>query len=242
MVVDITGLSELAYIREDAGAVRIGALATLDMVSTSGAVRARMPIVAEAARWVGSQQIRNVATVAGNVCNASPSADMSPALIALGATARGVSAAGERERPFEEFFTGPGTTDLASDEMLVEVVVPVMASRSGAYYAKLPARTAIDLAVVGVAVYLVLSPDRERVVEARVVMGAVAPVPIRALEAEGILVGSALDDRVVSEVAEAASRAARPISDVRASADYRREMVGVLTSLAVREAAVRATA
>ncbi|MCL4553991.1 MAG: FAD binding domain-containing protein, partial [Actinobacteria bacterium] len=217
----------------------VGGRARLDDIVCSDAVGRNVPVLAEAARTIGSQQIRNVATLGGNLCNASPSADMSPALVALRGTAVVRSMAGEREVAFEDFFRGPGATCLAADEILVEIKVPKPGPATGAWYAKLHARSAIDLAVVGVAAAVTLESDGSTVSDARLVLGAVAPVPLRAREAERMFIAAGLSEDALARVAETAAGEAQPISDIRATAEYRREMVRVLTAQALRKAAAR---
>ncbi len=232
----IPDLDGLHY--EDEVGLLIGALVTARTVETAPVVLDKFAGLAQAARELGSIQVRNRATVIGNLCRASPSADTAPPLIADAARARLFGPTGERELLLEDFFTGPGRTVLAADELLVRVDVPQPPPRTGKVYLKHGRRRAMELATVGVAVSLSL--DDGVCSQARVVLGAVAPTPIRARAAEAALVGQLLDDRSVAAAAEAAMQAARPISDVRSSADYRREMVRVLTARAVRGAFAKA--
>lgn len=236
-LVDIKRIPGLAGLTWDpVTGLRIGALVTVRAVETSPDVAAHYAGLAAAARSLGSIQIRNRATVAGNICRASPSADTPPPLIADGAIARVVGPQGERVVPLEAFFTGPGRTVLARDEILVEITVPPPPPRTGKAYLKHGRRLAMELATVGVAVTLTLAPDGATCREVRVVLGAVAPTPIRARSAEAALRGHVVDAGRISEAAAAAEVEARPISDVRASADYRRKMVRVLTARALRQA------
>lgn len=232
----IPGLDQLTY-DENTG-LHIGALVTVRTVETSAVVREKYAGLAEATRQLGSIQIRNRATVAGNVCRASPSADTLPPLIADGAVVTIYGPAGERETLLEDFFTGPGKTVLAGNEVLTKISVPSPAPSTGKAYIKHGRRKAMELATVGVAVTLTL----EGVVcqSARIVLGAVAPTPIRVPEAEDALCGRELEAEVIGEAAALAQAACRPISNVRSSADYRREMVNVLTGRAIAQAAVRA--
>lgn len=222
----IRGLGGLSY---DARAgLRIGALATAREVEISPIVLEKYPSLAQAARELGSIQVRNRATIVGNLCRASPSADTAPPLIADGAVAKIHGLEGERTVALEEFFTGPGKTVLAAGELVTEIVVPPPAPGTGKVYLKHGRRKAMELATVGVAV--TLNSD------IRIVLGAVAPTPIRARDAEALLRGKDLDDALIEQAAEAAMREARPISNVRASAEYRREMVKVLTRRALAQA------
>jgi carbon-monoxide dehydrogenase medium subunit len=180
-------------------------------------------------------QIRNLATVAGNICRASPSADTIPILVALRAEARLAGPAGERVVPLESFFTGPGRTVLGRDELLTEIRVPPPSPGAGAAYIKHSPRRAMDLAVVGVAVAVMM--DGLLCCDARIVLGAVAPIPLRAQLAEQALIGQEATSALAEQAGRLAASEAQPISDVRGSAGYRRAMVALLTKRAVLQAA-----
>ena len=184
----------------------------------------------QAVRELGSIQVRNRATIVGNVCRASPSADTLPPLIADGAMVSIHGGQGRRSLPLEDFFTGPGKTVLQPDELVTEIVVPAPAPRTGKVYIKHGRRKAMELATVGVAVTLTEGSD------VRIVLGAVAPTPIRAKKAEALLRGRTIDGALIERAAQAAVEESRPISNVRASAEYRREMVRVLTRRALMQA------
>ena len=196
------------------------------------------PAVAHAASATGTVQVRNMGTVVGNLCNAAPSADNAPALIAHGAEALLMSASGMRCLPLDEFFLGPGQTAMEPGELFVHVSVPPPDPAEGASYHHISARGNVDLSAVGVAV-LVRIEDGV-CTKARVVLGAVAPIPMRAVRTEALLEGKRITESLAEEAGKCASEEARPISDVRASEYYRREMVAVLTKRAVREAVQRA--
>ena len=213
----------------------IGALTTLAEIESSPLVRERFPILSSAAHQIGSPHIRNVATIGGNLCNAAPSADMAPPLIGLGAKAKIKGLKGERVVTVEQFFLGPGASMLQVGEILTEIQVPNPPSHSRGVYLKLPARTAIDIAVVGVAVVVTLDAKGINIADARVVLGAVAPTPIRARQAEDIIKGKAISHELIQKAAQAAADEARPISDVRGSASYRKEIVKVLTNRALKQ-------
>jgi carbon-monoxide dehydrogenase medium subunit len=233
----IEGLDYLTY--DDTCGLRIGALATVQSVGTSPAVAQHYAGLAEAAGSLGSVQVRNRATVAGNICRASPSADTLPPLIAGDATVTIFGPAGTRIAGLADFFTGPGWTVLSPGEILVEISVPAPLPNTGTVYLKHGRRAAMELATVGVAVALTLAgPVCAR---ARIVLGAVAPTPIRARLAEAALQGRTVDETAIEEADQAAMHEARPISDVRSSAGYRQEMVEVLTRRAIRAALARAT-
>ena len=228
----IPGLDSLTY--DDHGTLSIGALATLRAVETSPQVKKHHTVISQAAGQIGSVAIRNVGTIAGNLCHASPAADMAPSLLALGAKAKIVGPAGERTVTLDDFFAGPGRTVLGNGEMLVEICVPAMPPRAKAVYLKHAIRGAADLSIVGVAVMASLENGCCRNV--RIALGAVAPTPMRARSTESVLEGKKLDDALIENAGRAASDECRPITDVRASADYRREMVGVLTRWAIKRA------
>jgi carbon-monoxide dehydrogenase medium subunit len=228
----IAGLGALEY--DERSGLRFGALVTARAIETSPVVLARYPGLAQAARELGSIQVRYRATVVGNICRASPSADTLPPLIADGASVRIHGRSGGRTIALEDFFTGPGKTVLAPGELVTEVVVPAPAPRTGKHYIKHGRRKAMELATVGVAVALTL--EREACREIRIALGAVAPTPIRARAAEDALRGRPLDDAAIDAAARIAMGECRPISNVRGSAEYRREMVGVLTARAIARA------
>jgi carbon-monoxide dehydrogenase medium subunit len=232
-VIDLTTVSGLDYINYDEkGGLRIGALTTIRSLETSSLIRRLYPVISEAAGQLGSAAIRNMATVGGNLCNAAPSAETAPALIGLSAVARIIGVDGERSVPVEQFFTGPGTTILRDGELLAEIQVPVPAPNTKAIYLKHTKRDSIGPAIVGVCA--VVSHDDEARRDVRVVLSAVAPTPIRAYLAENGIRGRKADNAVIKTCAQLASEEARPISDVRASAEYRKDMVRVLTQRALR--------
>ncbi|MCC7362205.1 MAG: xanthine dehydrogenase family protein subunit M [Anaerolineales bacterium] len=216
--------------------VTLGALTTLTDLHASPQLRARLPSVAAAAGTMASVQIRNLATLGGNLCNAAPSADLAPILIALEAVGLIAGPQGEREAPLEDFFTGPGQTALLPGELLTAVRIAPAAGPST--YLKLAPRACMDIAVVGVGLALQLEGERCR--RARIVLGAVGPTPRRARRAEDVLLGERLTPERIAQAADLAAEAAQPIDDVRGSAWYRRRMVTTLTRrglLALAEAA-----
>lgn len=209
----------------------IGALTTLEELRRSPVVRGHFPALADAAATMASVQIRNLATVGGNLCNAAPSADLAPILIALNATAQIAGPRGARRVSLEEFFTGPGATVLAPDELLAAVEVPPPSGR--ALYLKHAPRAFMDIAVVGVGIAMGL--DGERCTSARIVLGAVAPRPLRARRAEDELLGQSPQPERIRRAAKLAAAESEPIDDVRGSAWYRRLMVEVLTRRGLME-------
>ena len=234
-IISLGRIPDLATIRYDEHkGLSIGALATVRSVETSPVVRAHYPALTAAAGTLASVQIRNLATVAGNICRASPSADTVPILVALQAEVRLAGPAGERLVALGSFFTGPGRTVLGRDELLTEILVPPPGLSVGAAYIKHSPRRAMDLAVVGVAVVMTLDGPICR--EARIVLGAVAPIPLRAHLAEQALIGHQVTPALAEEAGRLAASEAQPISDVRGSAGYRRAMVALLTKRAVLQA------
>jgi len=234
-VIGLGAIPDFAYIIcDDAMGLRIGAGTTVRTVETSAVVRSRYPAIACAASTLASIQIRNLATVAGNICRASPSADMPPVLIAHDARVRLVGPAGERIVSLAEFFTGPGRTVRRTNELLTEIQVPTPRPHAGAAYIKHSPRRAMDLAVVGVAAALALEDGICRGV--RIALGAVAPTPRLAVRAGAVLEGWEATAERLEEAGRVAASECGPISDVRGSADYRREMIRVNTRRALRQA------
>lgn len=232
----IPGMAELSYDAERG--LRFGALVTSRAIELSPVVQEKYPGLAQSVRELGSIQVRNRATVVGNICRASPSADTLPPLIADGASAKIYGPAGERVVLLEEFFTGPGQTVLKPDELVTAITIPPPPPRTGRIYIKHGRRKAMELATVGVAVSLTLAGDLCR--EVRIALGAVAPTPIRARRAESLLRNQAIDERLVAAAAGTAMGEARPIGNVRSSAEYRRQMVEVLTRRALEHAVAAA--
>ena len=234
-VVDIEHVPGLDYVRyDDKGALTIGALTTIRALELSAELKEHHPVISQAAGQLGSMAIRNMGTIRGNLCHASPAADTAPSLIGLGATVKIVGPAGKRTVALEDFFTGPGQTVLQRGEMAVEIQVPSMPRHTQGVYLKHSIRGTADLAIVGVAVIATL--DGERCQNVKIVLGAVAPTPMRARNAEEVLEGKEIDDALIENAAQAAADESRPITDVRASADYRKEMVKVFTRWAIKGA------
>lgn len=224
VVIYVMRILEWGGIRVEAdGSVRLGATTTLREIETSTVIKEKFPVLSYAASTVGSVQIRNLATIGGNVCNASPAGDTLPALLVLGAQARIQSVRGERMIPLEEVFTGPGQTCLAPDEFLVELILPADAASLSALYYKQCVRQAMDIAVVGVGV--AVKRHNGACEDVRIALGAVAPTPFRAKTAEEVVRGKEVNARLIQRAAERAQAESRPIDDVRGSAAFRREMV-----------------
>jgi len=240
-LVSLNGVTALKGITPDNFGVRIGALTTLAEIERSEIVSKQYLPLKDAVDVMASIQVRNLATIGGNLCSAIPSADTAPPLIALNASVKLVGPRGERTVPLEEFFTGPKQSVRQTQEIMTEIAVPKPNPTSSGCYLKLMRRHAMDLALVGVAACLTFDSDRKLCKEARVGLGAVAATPIRAPEVEAHLINKAIDETVVSEAARISGMQCRPISDLRASLEYRCSMVEVLTARAVMEAARRIT-
>ena len=237
-VVDLSGVPPLRRLKADRRGLRVGAAVTAREIELDPQVREGYPALAESGALVGSVQIRNLATVGGNLCNAAPSADMAPPLLALDAEAVIAGPQGERRVPLASFFLGVRRTVLAHDELLVELVVPAPGARSGGNYLRHTPRRELDIAVVGVASQLTLSNGV--CAKARIALAAVAPTPVRATAAEQALEGQPVTPELIERAAELAVGAAQPISDQRGSADFRRHLVRVLTRRTLTTALARA--
>ncbi len=230
----IPGMDRLEYVPGDG--LKIGALATLRTIETSQIVQKKFKAVADAAHYVASTQIRAKGTMAGNICNASPSADTAPILLVLNASIKTFRASPDKGRtiPISEFFKDVKKTALTPGEIVTDINIPELGAGECAAYIKHTVRKAMDLAIVGVAAWLKM--DGSACVDCRIALGAVAITPIRTAKAEEILIGQKLTDELIEQAAVAASQACSPISDVRSSAEYRRDMVRVFTKRSIKKA------
>jgi carbon-monoxide dehydrogenase medium subunit len=233
----IPGLRGISW--DPASGLRVGAGTLLADVAGHEVVRERYAAIADGAGVVGSVQTRNLGTIGGNVCNAAPSADTAPGLLVYDAVAHIAGAGGARRLPLREFFTGPGTTALQAGEIVTAFELPVPPERSGSVYQRHTPRKAMDIAVVGVACRVDLDSSGS-IADAAIALGAVAPTPIRCPEAEALLRGERPSEALFERAAVAARDASRPISDVRGSAEFRRELVRVMTKRCLAIAAARA--
>jgi carbon-monoxide dehydrogenase medium subunit len=236
-VVDLKRIPELTAITQDAdGSFRIGSAVSFTQIAAHSELAAAYPGIAEAGRLVGSYQIQNRAGLGGNICNAAPSADAVPIVICLGASAEIAGTLGRRTVAVEELFAGPGRTTLAADEVLTSIRVPPIRPRSSGRYLRFTPRREMDIAIAGSGAWICLRTD-DTIADARIVLASVAPVPLRAKGAEQSLIGKAPTPSVFAEAGRLAAREARPISDTRGSAEYRRELVAVLTKRALEACA-----
>ncbi len=231
VLIDISRVPGLDGIALDGETLRLGPLVTHNRLVASATVRERAFPLAQAAWRVGAPAVRNRGTLGGNLITASPAGDTLPPLMAAGATLVLRSVRGERQVPIREFYKGMRQVDLAPDEMLTEIRVPAAPPNERGVFMKLALRRALAVSVVNAAVTVWL--ERGVVTRARVALGSVAPTVIRACEAEGVLVGGPLTEDRIAEAADLAARAAVPIDDIRAGAEYRREMVRVLVRRAL---------
>jgi CO/xanthine dehydrogenase FAD-binding subunit len=232
-IVDLKGIPGLDTVSYDATGLKIGPLATINSIAQSPVVQEHYPLLIQAALGMASPQVRNRGTFAGNICNAVPSADSAPSLLALGAIVKIKSFSGERTIPIEQFFTGPRKTVLEANEILVEIFVPKPLLDSRGVYLKLSPRHSMDLAIVGVAA--VGTRENGMCKDIKIALGAVAPTPIRAPEAEAILQGKKITPELLDEAAHNAITQCSPIDDHRASQEYRCDMVYVLTKRALNQ-------
>lgn len=231
----IPGLEGIVY-DENTG-LSIGGMTKMRSIEQSSTVRHRYTALAEGASEVGSIQIRNLATLGGNICNASPAADTVAALLVFGAQVEISSTDDKRTISIQNFFLGPGESTLKRDEIVTGFVCPPRPANSGSHYIKQKIREVMDLAFIGVAASLQLASGV--VEDVKIGLAAVAPTPIRATDAEEILKGNPLTEAILDEAASAASAQSSPISDLRCSADYREEMVRVLTKRTIQTSAAR---
>ena len=242
-LIDLKGVADLNFINYDAeNGLRIGSLTTLNEIRDSSAVKEHCPILVETVSQMASVQVRNMATMAGNLCNAVPSADTAPPLIALRARLKLLGPEGERTVLVEDFFKGPGETALELLELLTEIQIPPARPGEAGTYLKHTLRAEMDLALVGVAAYLARNSKKDICEKIRIAMGAVAPIPVRAKKAEETLRGKPLSDTLIETAGSLASEESSPIDDIRSSAEYRRGMVRVLTKKAIKQSWERAKA
>lgn len=234
-VVNIKRIGGLGHLTMDTDGLHIGTLVTAASLMQSPVVQRRYPVLAQAAASMAGVQIRNLATVGGNLCNASPAADLATPLLALDAQVNIAGCRGARSIPLVAFFRGPSKTVLEPDELLTEIVVPPPQPGQRVVFLKLSPRGAMDISVVNLA--LSLTRSNGTCADLRLFMGAVGPTPLRAEQAESALRGAALNAAYVERAVQLAAEEARPIDDVRGSAWYRREMVEVLTRRAFQHLA-----
>ena len=248
-VVSPEGLVNLKRIPELSGwacepgqGLRLGACTPMRDLETSAAVGERFPSIREALRVVGSLQLRNIASVGGNLCNASPSADTAPPLMVLGATASLWTDDQRETVPVEDFFKGPGASVLGTGGLLVAVEVPEPAPLTGDAFERFTPRSAMDIAIVSAAAAVTLDAAGQKVQAVRIALGAVAPTPIRAPGAEDLVRDKEPTPKLLEWAGVAAMEECRPIDDIRGSAAYRKELIRILVQRVLRQAVERARA
>ncbi len=234
-LINLKSIPDRDYITYDEKeGLKIGAQATIRSIETSSLVRERFDILAQAAGHLGTLQVRNRATIVGNLCNAAPSAEMAPPLIALGARIKLKSTGGERIVPVEDFVTGPGQIVLKPDELVTEIQVPALPPHSGGAYMRHSIRKALDLPLVGVGV--VITMDGGVFADVKIALGAVAPTPIRARKAEDVLKGNKPGDELLEKAGLTASEEASPRDSMRGSSEYKKKIISVLVVRAIKQA------
>jgi carbon-monoxide dehydrogenase medium subunit len=241
--VDVKGLpelSELAYSPQTG--LRLGAAVPCHRMYDDPIVSAAYPGLMDSAHLIGGVQIQGRASMGGNLCNASPAADSIPALIAHSAVAVIAGLQGRRELPVEQFCTAPGRNALQKGELLVTILVPAPKPGFGAAYLRFIPRNEMDIAVVGAGVAVQLDAARARIESARISLGAVAPTPLFVTDAGAALAGQPTSDAAIENAAKLAQAAAKPITDMRGTAEYRKHLCAVLTRRALHMAIARAKA
>ena len=228
-LINIKKIPGLSSIRENGGSLRIGALTTIRDIETNALVRDKLTVLWESSHQFASLQIRNTATIGGNICRASPSGETLAPLLVLEAKGKYVSADGEKTEPFSSLFQGPGKTSLGAKGLLTEIDVPYPAAGSKSVYLKHAVRGAMDIAMVGVAVLLTPDAAKNNIQDVRIGLGAVAPTPMRATKTEALLRGRPLNAALIKEAAAMAATESSPINDQRSSAENRRWIVEALT-------------
>ena len=233
-IIGISNIPNTDYIQVNHEHLTIGANARLSAVAQNHDIQKYFPALAYAASVTATVQIRNMGTVVGNICNASPSADTATPLLVYNAKVVIIHPAGERTLALNEFFRGPGVTALESGEIVKELILPLTAGCSGSNYQKVSARSKVDIAAVGVSAFL-MTDETETITRARIAIGSVAPVPKRVLHAEKTLEGKKLTDEMIEQAAQICVDDAAPITDTRATAQYRKTIVDVLTRRALNK-------
>lgn len=239
-IIDIKSIPEVNELTYDSeSGLTLGAAVPCYQIYAVDAICDAFPSLIDATKIIGGTAIQGRAGIGGNLCNASPAADGIPPLIVLNATCVIVGPNGEREMPVEDFCTAPGQTALEKGEMLVSLKIPAPQKNSSSYYLRFIPRNEMDIAVVGAGASVILDESKQRIVSARIALAAVAPTPLFAEEASAILAEKEISEDVIEEAAQAAQSIARPISDMRGTADQRTHLVGVLTRRALNGAIQR---
>ncbi len=239
-IVSIKNIEELRSVSYSASdGLTVGAGMRMTALQREASVKSNYDVIVQGAELIGSLQTQNLATIGGNVCNAAPSADAVPAFVILDAQATIAGPNGSRTVPLAEVITGPGMTSLAPNELLTSLSVASPLPRSAGAYLRHVPRKELDIAVAGVGVYIQLDEAKERVTHARVCLASVAPIPMRAEQAEAALMGQAVTPELIEQAGQVAAGESRPISDQRGSAAFRRQLVKALTVKTLTDAVNR---
>jgi len=241
-VVSLGRIKELCAMDLSGRTLRIGACCTVASLAESSDLASQFHALHEGALSLGSPLVRNLATAGGNLVTARPAADLPPPLMAYGGTVMLQSSQGQRFVPLDQFFVGPGRTVMKPPEILTSIVIETPSAFSGSSYIKLGTRRALEISIVSVASFLTLERPGGRIQSARIVLGSVAPVPMRAGDAEKTLIGEVPSGPLFVKAGETAAGESKPIDDHRGTAEYRREMVSVLTRKTLHAALERANA
>jgi aerobic carbon-monoxide dehydrogenase medium subunit len=226
-LISLRNVPELNFIDYD-GSLRIGSATPHRSLELSPEIRSWFPVISDAVSGLGSVQVRNSATIGGNLCNAAPSADTAPPMLVLEAQVKIASSSGERSVAIEDFFKGPGRTVLQPGEIVTEFSVPQQLPRTGMAYTKHTRRKAMDLPILGVAVLLSFNDDLSTCAKTRIALGVASPTPMRAKKAEAFLEGKSISEQILAEAGEIAASEASPRTTIRGSEWYRRDMIRVL--------------
>jgi CO/xanthine dehydrogenase FAD-binding subunit len=240
-VVSLSGIADLKELDSANGTVKIGACITASEIAQSETILKSFSALSKGAGSLGSPLIRNLATIAGNLVSARPAADFPPALLAYDGQVVLMKSTGERIVPLADFFKGPGQTVMEPDELLTQIILQKPPAGSGAGFIKLGVRKTLEISLTNAAAYLALDQDGS-IKTARVFLGSVAPTPLRSPSAEKVLTGEKPDEALFEKAGEAAAGDSKPIDDFRASAEYKKAMVAVLTKRALNMAFKEANA
>lgn len=231
-ILDLTSIAELRFIRDCDHQVKIGALTTIYDLETSPAIKEEFPLLAQAAHALGSWQVRTLATIGGNIVTAAPSAETANPIILTGGTIIVCSKDGEREIPAGQFFTGPGQTSLMPGEIVKEIILPKLPQGFQSIYMKESLRRSMDIALANMG--CVIKLDGDKCEEVRIGLGAVAPVPMRAAQTEKLLNSQVMSLELIEKAAQTAANECKPIDDIRATADYRRDLIKTMVQRALK--------
>jgi carbon-monoxide dehydrogenase medium subunit len=241
VMVDVKGIAEATQLTHNSdGSLRIGAATSCSRIYNDAGIKQRFPALVDSASIIGSVQIQSRASLGGNLCNSGPAGDSIPTLIVLGAACEITGPNGSRTVPVEQFCTGPGRNVLQNGEMLVSLLFPAPAAKSGAAFERFIPRNEMDIAVANAAANVTLSADEQTFQSARIAIGAVAPTPLYVEAAGAALAGQPVNEATIAKACAAAQAAASPITDMRGTIEQRKHLVGVLVKRTINTAVARA--